>query len=102
MEAGAIRPELMALAAAERDAVAAQVHAKGGYCAACAGTEFNIGDALYLGFLFRDEDPDAYLVALTCCTPDCPRPRTGIVLHANDFLSGAGQSGAAHGPVPSR
>lgn len=82
-----VRPELVSLNVAEREAVLEQVGAKGGHCEACGGTEFDVGDALYLGFLFLDEDNDAYMVALTCRNPDCPKPRTGIKLPEKDFLS---------------
>ena len=39
------------------------------------------------GFLFLDEDDDAYLVALTCRNPKCAQPRTAIRLREKDFLS---------------
>ncbi|MCV7258072.1 hypothetical protein [Mycobacterium shimoidei] len=83
---GMVRPELVSLTPAERDAVTEQLTAKGGYCDACGATEFDVGDALYLGFLFLDEDDDAYMIALTCRNPDCPKPRTGIRLQEKDFL----------------
>lgn len=82
-----VRPELVSLNVAEREAVLKQLSAKGGQCEACGATEFDVGDALYLGFLFLDEDNDAYMVALTCRNPDCPKPRTGIKLPEKDFLS---------------
>lgn len=81
-----VRPELITLEPAARDRVLAQVTAKGGHCEACGGTDFEVGHALYLGFLFLDEDDDAYLVALTCRNADCPKPRTGISLAEKDFL----------------
>ncbi|GBE65872.1 hypothetical protein MFM001_23340 [Mycobacterium sp. MFM001] len=82
-----IRPELIRLEPVECDKVLAQLNAKGGHCEACGATEFDVGDALYLGFLFLDEDDDAYMVALTCRNPDCPKPRTGIKLREKDFLN---------------
>jgi hypothetical protein len=82
-----VRPELIDLESAARQQVLAQVAAKGGHCESCGGTDFAVGHALYLGFLFYDEDLDAYMVALTCRNPTCPKPRTGIVLHDKDFLS---------------
>ncbi len=82
-----VRPELIALNSAARHRVMDNVSAKGGHCEACGGTEFEVGHALYLGFLFLNEDDDAYMVALTCRNPDCPKPRTGIVLPERDFLS---------------
>jgi hypothetical protein len=81
------RPELVSLNSAERECVLKQVAAKGGHCESCGGTDLEVGDALYLGFLFLDEDDDAYMVALTCRNPDCSKPRTGIRLREKDFIS---------------
>lgn len=83
----AARPELISLDPAARDRVTELIAAKGGYCEACGATEFAIGDAMIMGFLFLDEDPDAYLVALTCGNPECPKPRSGIRLRGKEFLS---------------
>lgn len=82
-----VRPELTALDSQDRHRVLAQIAAKGGYCENCGGTDFEVGDALYLGFLFLDEDDDAYMVALTCRNRDCGKPRTGIKLREGEFLS---------------
>ncbi|MEB3982141.1 hypothetical protein OQ968_12790 [Mycobacterium sp. 663a-19] len=82
-----VRPELFALDAPSRERVLEQIAAKGGYCESCGEKDFDVGHALYLGFLFLDEDFDAYMVALTCRNPQCPKPRTGIVLPEKDFLS---------------
>lgn len=79
-----IRPELMALDSPARHRVLDQIAAKGGSCEGCGGTDFDVGDALYLGFLFLDEDPDSYMVALTCRNPQCTKPRTGIILRNKD------------------
>ena len=57
-------------------------------CKNCGSTDFEVGDSLYLGFLFLSEDHDNYMVALTCENPDCGAPRTGIRLHEADFLKG--------------
>jgi hypothetical protein len=81
-----VRPELIALDPTARERVTEQIAAKGGYCECCGAKDFDVGDALYLGFLFLDEDTDAYMIALTCRNPDCAKPRTGIVLSENDFL----------------
>jgi hypothetical protein len=81
----ATRPELITLDQPARDRVSELVTARGGHCAACDETEFEIGQALYLGFLFLDEDDDAYLVALTCRNPSCLRPRTAIRLRYKEF-----------------
>jgi hypothetical protein len=82
-----VRPELFALDPASRERVLEQIAAKGGYCESCGEKHFDVGHALFLGFLFLDEDSDAYMVALTCRNPECAKPRTGIVLPEKDFLS---------------
>jgi hypothetical protein len=81
-----VRPELISLVPADQDRAVAQVAAKGGHCEACGATDFEVGHALYLGFLFLDEDDDAYMVALTCRNPECGQ-RTAIRLCEKDFLS---------------
>jgi hypothetical protein len=55
-------------------------------CGSCGARDFEVGNALYLGFLFRSEDRDDYMVALTCKNPDCEAPRTGVRLHEAEFL----------------
>ncbi|MEZ0362159.1 hypothetical protein ACAG26_00435 [Mycobacterium sp. pUA109] len=80
-----VRPELIELDSPERHRVLDQIAAKGGHCDSCGGAEFDVGAALYLGFLFLDEDTDAYMIALTCRNRDCAQPRTGVVLHENEF-----------------
>jgi hypothetical protein len=55
-------------------------------CGSCGSGDFEVGEALYLGFLFLSEDQDAYMVALTCKGLGCESPRTGIRLHQLDFL----------------
>lgn len=84
---GSVRPELINLKEVERERVSELVAVKGGHCVGCGGKDFAVGHALYLGFLFLDEDDDAFMVALTCRNPACPAPRTGIALPAKDFLS---------------
>ncbi|AAS04675.1 hypothetical protein [Mycobacterium avium] len=89
-----VRPELISLDAAAVHRVREQVAAKGGHCEACGATDFVVGDVLYLGFLFLNEEADAYLVALTCANPQCPASRTAIRLSENEFLtSGRGAAG---------
>jgi hypothetical protein len=96
-----VRPELIALDRAARERVAEQIAAKGGCCESCGATEFDVGDALFLGFLFLDEDPDAYMIALTCRNRDCAKPRTGIVLREKDFRDGERLShGGNASPAP--
>lgn len=55
-------------------------------CGSCGSGDFEVGDALELGFLFLDEEHKTYMVALTCDNPNCTAPRTGIRLHASAFL----------------
>lgn len=81
------RPELIDVDQVAGHRVSELVRVRGGYCAACGGHEFAVGQALYLGFLFLDEADDAYLVALTCCNPSCPQPRTAIRLRHKEFLA---------------
>lgn len=83
-----IRPELIRLTAAQRDRVRTETRRHRATCAGCGHREFTIGDALYVGFLFRREDVETYLVALTCANPDCPAPRTGVRLRRSQFLGG--------------
>ena len=58
-------------------------------CKNCSSEDFEVGEALYLGFLFLDEATDAYMVALTCKNPCCAGPLTGIRLHGAEFLEKA-------------
>lgn len=81
-----VRPELIVLDPASRQRVLEQVAATHGQCECCGENDFDVGHALFLGFLFLDEDHDSYLVALTCRTPGCAKPRTGIILPKKDFL----------------
>jgi hypothetical protein len=92
-----IRPELITLDTVARHRVREHITAKGGHCEACGATDFAIGDALYLGYLFLNEDADAYMVALTCRNPDCPKPRTAIRLRDKDFLTYAESAPDASG-----
>ncbi len=98
-----VRPELVTLKAAERGRVLEQMALTNRRCDGCGGTSFSAGDALYLGFLFLDEDQDAFMIALTCRNPDCPRPHTGIALPEHDFLLSRGEEVRAASwtvPVP--
>jgi hypothetical protein len=79
------RPELQVLSDGERRRVAARARARGTRCDACRHAGFDVGDALYLGFLFMAAEQDEYMVALTCRNPRCPAPRTGIRLRAGEF-----------------
>ena len=55
-------------------------------CDSCGSDEFEVGEALYVGFLFLSEDRDNYVVAITCTNTDCRTPRTGIKLRGAEFL----------------
>ena len=78
--------ENMALNETQKNRVLEKVRGRGFTCGSCGSGDFEVGEALYLGFLFLSEDDDAYMVALTCENPDCEAPRTGIRLHEADFL----------------
>jgi hypothetical protein len=80
------RTELIPLTGEQRERVLEQVRRRHWTCPHCGGVEFDVGDALYLGFLFRSEDRDAHMVALSCRNPGCAAPRTGIRLPAGQFL----------------
>ena len=86
IDKASVRPELVSLVPVDRDRVKALIAARGGHCEICGATDFDIGHALYLGYLFLDEDLDAYMVALTCRNPDCGR-HTGIRLRESEFLT---------------
>src|SRR5690625_1751162 len=79
MPAGA-RPDLVVLDDAQTERVHHVLRDRQWTCAACGGDAVRVGQALYLGFLFRSEDLDAYMVGLSCINPECPRPRDGIRL----------------------
>lgn len=81
-----IRPEITLLTDAQRGRVRVELDRRRATCTACGHREFSVGDALYVGFLFVNEDLDAYMVALTCTNNECPEPRTGIKLAKSDFL----------------
>ncbi len=83
---GVIQGDNRELTEEQKRRVLRKVEERGFACGSCGSGEFEVGDALYLGFLFLSEDPDAYMVALTCQSPDCESPRTGIRLHQLDFL----------------
>ncbi|HJT04762.1 MAG TPA: hypothetical protein VJ757_14220 [Pseudonocardiaceae bacterium] len=82
-----IRPEITILTDDDKERVLRQVRRRRGSCQHCGGEQFEVGDALFLGFLFHSEDSDAYMVALTCRNPACPTPRTGIRLPRSQLLA---------------
>jgi hypothetical protein len=71
---------------AQRARVLDMIQERGFTCHSCGSADFEVGNSLYLGFLFLSEDRDSHMVALTCKNPDCVAPRTGIRLHEADFL----------------
>ena len=73
--------DLVALEESQRGRVRAQLASEGITCGACGGTAFAVGDALYVGFLFRSERTDTWMVALTCTAPGCPSPRAAVRVH---------------------
>lgn len=81
-------PENVKLDENQKRAVLEKVEDRNLTCGGCGSDDFEVGEALYLGFLFLSEDHDAYMVALTCRSPDCDGPRTGIRLREADFLKG--------------
>ena len=80
------RPENQVLDENQRRRVLEKVRERGLRCGNCGSEDFEVGEALYLGFLFLDEDNDTYMVALSCKGPDCETPRTGIRLREAEFL----------------
>jgi hypothetical protein len=81
-----IRDDTRRLDSNEKRRVLERVDERGFRCGSCGSEDFEVGDALYLGFLFLSEDHDNHMVALTCKEPDCVNPRTGIKLHTAEFL----------------
>lgn len=78
--------EIKKLGEGERRRVLAKVHQRRLRCGSCGSEDFEVGGALYLGFLFLDEGTDMYMVALTCRKSGCANPRTGIKLHGAEFF----------------
>ena len=70
----------------QRERVLQKVEERGFRCASCGSGDFEVGEALEMGFLFLNEEHGTYIVALTCERPGCEAPRTGIRLHESAFL----------------
>lgn len=70
----------------QRERVLQQVEERGFRCVSCGSGDFEVGEALEMGFLFLNEEHGTYMVALTCQGPGCEAPRTGIRLHESAFL----------------
>ncbi len=81
-----IRPENKVLDLIQKRRVLEKVRERGLTCGSCGSGDFEVGEALEMGFLFLDEEHGNYMVALTCENPDCDAPRTGIRLHRSGFL----------------
>src|SRR5690349_23069060 len=93
LDAADTRPaDLVPLDDEQRARVRAQLAHEGITCGACGGTAFAVGDALYLGFLFRSERTDAWMVALTCTAPGCPSPHAAVRVHDPRGLLGPRRS----------
>ncbi len=73
----------------QKQRVLEQVERKRFTCGGCGSGDFEVGEALYLGFLFHSEHNDDYMVGLTCENPDCETPRTGVRLRESEFLDEA-------------
>jgi hypothetical protein len=73
--------DLVVLDESQRERVRAQLARERITCGACGSTAFTVGDALYLGFLFRSERTDAWMVALTCTARGCPSPHSAVRVH---------------------
>lgn len=73
--------DLVVLDGTQRERVHAQLERERIACGSCGGTAFTVGDALYLGFLFRSERTDAWMVALTCRAPSCGSPHSAVRVH---------------------
>lgn len=82
-----IRPEITALTEEQKKKVGSRVRRRRARCRACGNKKLVVGDALFVGFLFRSEDIDAYMVALTCTNRACPAPHTGITLAESQFMT---------------
>lgn len=82
-----VRPEITVLAEEQKEHVAGWLRRRRARCRACGEKTFLVGDALFLGFLFRSEGQESYMVALTCANPVCPAPHTGVTLSAAEFLA---------------
>jgi hypothetical protein len=80
--------EIRILGGEEKRRVLEQVELKGFTCGGCGSGDFEVGEALYLGFLFVGEQHGSYMVGLTCENPGCETPRIGIRLRESDFSSG--------------
>jgi hypothetical protein len=70
----------------QKQRVLKRVRERGFRCGSCGSEDFEVGEALALGFLFLSEEHSTYMVALTCRKHDCAAPRTGIKLHESEFL----------------
>lgn len=70
-----------------------RVRERGFVCGSCGSGDFEVGEALELGFLFLSEKHGTYMVALTCREPDCEAPRMGIRLPGSGFITEEGAVG---------
>lgn len=82
---GVIYPDNKRLTGAQKRRVLAKTAERKTACESCESHDFEVGEALDMGFLFLDEVSGTYMVALTCEKKNC-RVRTGIRLHESEFL----------------
>jgi hypothetical protein len=81
------------LSGKQKGRVLYRVRKRGFRCGNCGSEDFEVGEALELGFLFLSEEHDTYMVALTCRERGCEAPRTGIRLRGHEFLPEEGGGG---------
>jgi hypothetical protein len=94
-----LRPENVALSEQQKRNVLTQVRRKNLRCGSCGTEDFVVGDALYLGYLFQNEEQGTYMVALSCTKSGCPTPRTGIRLHESQFLGSPTAASEGESPL---
>ena len=81
-----IRDENRELTEGQKQQALARIGELSFSCGSCGSRNFQVGDALEMGFLFLSEEHGSYMVALTCENPKCESPRTGIRLRDYEFL----------------
>ncbi len=86
MKGAVIYPENKELNDDQKRKVLEKVEERNFTCESCGSGDFEVGDALGMGFLFLDEEHGTYMVALTCKGSGCGDPRRGIRLHRSEFL----------------
>lgn len=80
------RPELRDLTPADERRVRACLRSRRFRCACCGSRRFEVGAALYLGFLFEQAGLDDYMVAVTCTRRSCASPRNGVRITGTELF----------------